>query len=57
MLTQSLTGKFATLTASLVLSCAIVTSASAGERQDGAGDRRDRRGETAAQAVFHHVSP
>jgi lipid-binding SYLF domain-containing protein len=35
MLTQSLTGKLATLTASLVLSCAIVTSATAGERQDG----------------------
>jgi lipid-binding SYLF domain-containing protein len=34
MLTRSLTGKIATLTASLVLSCAIVTSASAGERQD-----------------------
>jgi lipid-binding SYLF domain-containing protein len=35
MLTQSLTGKLATLTASLMLSCAIVTSATAGERQDG----------------------
>jgi lipid-binding SYLF domain-containing protein len=35
MLTQSLTGKLATLAASLVLSCAIVTSATAGERQDG----------------------
>jgi lipid-binding SYLF domain-containing protein len=34
MLTRSLTGKIATLTASLVLSCSIVTSATAGERQD-----------------------
>jgi lipid-binding SYLF domain-containing protein len=34
MLTRTLTGKIATLTASLVLSCAIVTSATAGERQD-----------------------
>jgi lipid-binding SYLF domain-containing protein len=34
MLTRTLTGKLATLTASLALSCAIVTSASAGERQD-----------------------
>jgi lipid-binding SYLF domain-containing protein len=34
MLTRTLTSKLATLTASLVLSCAIVTSASAGERQD-----------------------
>lgn len=35
MLTRPLTGKIATLTATLVLSCSIVTSASAGERQDG----------------------
>jgi lipid-binding SYLF domain-containing protein len=34
MLTRTLTGKVAALTASLVLSCAIVTSATAGERQD-----------------------
>ena len=34
MLTRPLTGKIATLTASLVLCCAIVTSAAAGERQD-----------------------
>jgi len=34
MLTRPLTGKIATLAASLVLSCAIVTSATAGERQD-----------------------
>jgi lipid-binding SYLF domain-containing protein len=34
MLTRSLTGKIATLTASLVLSCSLIASASAGERQD-----------------------
>jgi lipid-binding SYLF domain-containing protein len=34
MLTRTRTGNLATLTASLVLSCAIVTSATAGERQD-----------------------
>ena len=34
MLTRPLTGKIATLTASLIITCSLVTSAAAGERQD-----------------------